>query len=366
MRDVSGVACNKSGAVFRTDQPLHDLTGGNTFVPLLVAAQYPTEVNAAAIAAGIARARGMLQKAATLETGWTTEESGYGVQVTVTNETGHKLPSGYPEGRRMWLQVQAYDAGDVLVYESGAYDTTTAILTHDADLKIYEIHGGISSRLGAILGVPAGPSFHMALNDTVYFDNRIPPRGFTNAAFAAIQSPPVAHAYADDQYWDETAYEVPFVATRVVVNLLYQTTSKEFVEFLRDENVTNTAGQTMYDLWEDHGKSRPEVMASDTLDLPGSVAVEGRSGLRFAIVGARPNPSRGTVRLTLSLPSNAPAVVEVFDARGRVLLRRAIDSPVPGTQEIELARPGALSSGVYFARLRQAGKAASQKFVIAE
>lgn len=366
MRDVSGVACNKSGAVFRDDQPLHDLTGGNTFVPLLVAAQYPGEVNAAAIAAGITRARSMLQKAATLETAWTSEATGSGIDVTVINETGHKLPSGYPEGRRMWLQVQAYDASDVLVYESGAYDTTTAVLTHDEDAKIYEIHGGISSRLGAILGVPAGPTFHMALNDTVYLDNRVPPRGFTNAAFARIQSPPVAYSYADGQYWDETSYEVPFTTTRVVVNLLYQTTSKEFVEFLRDENVTNTAGQTMYDLWAAHGKSRPEVMASDTLDLPGPVAVGGGPGVQFAIVGARPNPTRGAVLLSVSLPSSAPVIVEVFDARGRVLLRRTIDSPTPGAQEIELVRPGALRSGVYFARLRQAGQVASHKIVIAE
>ena len=64
--------------------------------------------------------------------------------VTVTNETGHKLPSGYPEGRRIWLNVKAWDVGDSLVYESGHYDGSAGVLTHDADAKICEIGEGTS------------------------------------------------------------------------------------------------------------------------------------------------------------------------------------------------------------------------------
>lgn len=44
MRTVTGVGCNRPGAPVRTDLPLHDLTGGNTFIPKLVANLYPTEV----------------------------------------------------------------------------------------------------------------------------------------------------------------------------------------------------------------------------------------------------------------------------------------------------------------------------------
>ncbi len=366
MRDVSGVACNKAGAVFRDDQPLHDLTGGNTFVPLLVAALYPDEVSAAAIAAGIGRARTMLQKAATLESSWQGVEDGYRVDVRVTNETGHKLPSGYPEGRRMWLRLRAYDAADLQLYESGAYDTASALLSHDPDLKLYEVHPGISYRLAALLGAAAGPSFHMVLNDTIYSDNRIPPRGFTNAAFQAIQSEPVGESYADGEYWDDTEYMVPIGATRVVVELLYQTTSLEFVEFLRDENVTNAAGQTMYDLWAAHGKSRPEVMASDTLALPGPVAVEAPGSLRLALRGAWPNPAGARVALWLTLPSAAPATLEVVDARGRSVARQEIGGLGRGTHRVEVVAGSRLGAGVYFARLRQAGEEARRKFVVAD
>ena len=38
-----------------------------------------------------------------------------GNTVRVTNLTGHKLISGYPEGRRMWLNVQWFDAAGQLM-----------------------------------------------------------------------------------------------------------------------------------------------------------------------------------------------------------------------------------------------------------
>ncbi len=134
-----------------------------------------------------------------------------------------------------------------LVYESGAYDLATGELDHDEDAKIYHIEPGTSTRLGAALGIADGPSFHFVLNDTVFFDNRIPPRGFTNAAFTTVQSPPVDYEYDDGQYWDDTGYELPTDAVEVEANLYYQSTSKEYIEFLRDANTTNTYGQELYD-----------------------------------------------------------------------------------------------------------------------
>lgn len=233
MRDVTGVACNKSTGVLRNDLPLHDQTGGNTFIPRLVAQLYPTEVDTAALSAGIQRATGMLQKAALLSLDMIPHgTSGYTAHVRVTNETAHKLPSGYPEGRRIWVNVRAFDALGGLVFESGAYNPSTGVLTRDANIKVYEIETGLSPGLAAALGLPAGQSFHFVLNDTVYKDDRVPPLGFTNAAFAAIQSPPVAYSYADGQNWDDTDYPIPYQAARVEATLYYQTTSKEFVEFL--------------------------------------------------------------------------------------------------------------------------------------
>jgi hypothetical protein len=265
LRDVNGVGCNKKGAPVRPDLPLHDMTGGNTVVPTWVAARWPGEVDNAALDAGIARATQMLQLAATMALAVTDNAGSYDVDVKITNETGHKLPSGYPEGRRLWINLKVYDINGALIQEYGAYDAGTGILNHDT--KVYEIKPGISNRLSAATGLPAGVSFHFVLNDTIYSDNRIPPRGFTNAAFTEIQSPPVDYTYGDGQHWDNTVFTVSGDAALVTATLYYQTTSKEYVEFLRDENVTNDWGNVLYDLWNTTGKSAPVAMVTESYQL---------------------------------------------------------------------------------------------------
>ncbi len=266
MRKVTGYGCNTNtnpGVPLRADLPLHDLTGGSTWLPGLLTNLYPGEVSAPAVAAGIARATAMLQSAASVSALFT----GAALKVTVTNECGHKLPTGYPEGRRIWLNVKFYDASSNLVGESGAYNPNTGVLTHDAEAKIYEVHPGIGANIAGIVGLPAGPSLHFVLNNQIYEDNRIPPRGFSNATYAAFGGAPVGHSYLDGQYWDDTLYTVPTGARRAEVRLYYQSTSKEFIEFLRDENTTNSKGQQMYDLWNNNGKCPPTLMAQLTATL---------------------------------------------------------------------------------------------------
>lgn len=300
MRDVTGKGCDKQDAPTRTDLGQHDLTGGNTVIPRWVAQTNPGQVNVAALDSAIVRARYMLQNAASLYLTAGYENGRPELAVRVTNETGHKLPSGYPEGRRLWLNVRAYNADSLLIYESGAYDTITAVLTHDSAAKIYEIKPGISSALSPIVDLPAGPSFHFVVNDTIYMDNRIPPRGFTNANFAAIQSPPIGYAYSDGQYWDETEYPLPAGAAYAVASLYYQTVSKEYIEFLRDANVTSTAGQTAHNLWAANGKSRPELMARTFIAMPPPPAPQPVTDLTIRIEG-------GTLHLAWTATAGAVA-----------------------------------------------------------
>jgi hypothetical protein len=262
MRDVTGQGCNMDPPV-RDDLPLHDMTGGSTWISGLLPGMHPSKVNAAALDAGIARSRYMLQYAADLDAVQQEEE----LKVTVTNQTGHKLPTGYPEGRRIWINVKFYDKSANLLGESGAYDPNSGELSHGEQDKIYDIEPAIDSTVSDITGIPEGPSFHFVLNSAVHKDNRIPPRGFTNTAFAEFGGSPVGYAYADGQYWDDTLYAIPAGATSAQVTLYYQSTSKEFVEFLRDKNTTNTLGQDMYDLWEANDKCPPEQMAQVQINL---------------------------------------------------------------------------------------------------
>lgn len=262
MRDVTGKGCNKPDAPLRTDLPLHDMTGGNTWVPDIIPAFFPGETDPAALTAGKQRAAYMLLKAATLEVTGTIPN----ITVKVANETAHKLPSGYPEGRRIWINVKAYDVNDVLVAEFGRYDYASATL-YGSDTKVYEIKLGMSSDILAATGLSNGSdgsSFHFVLNNQVVKDNRIPPRGFTNAAFKEIQSPPVGCSYADGQHWDNTAYTLPTGTAYYVVNLYYQTTSRDYVEFLRDVNTSNDFGTRLYNAWSTSGKAAPVLMATFT------------------------------------------------------------------------------------------------------
>lgn len=260
MRDITGKGCNLSPPT-RDDLPLHDMTGGSTWLPGLLPTLYPGDVDAVAMQAGIDRARYMLQNAADLSA----VREGGNLKVTITNNTGHKLPTGYPEGRRIWINIKFYDASMNLLSESGNYDPTTGVLTQDQEVKIYEIKPGMDETVAALAGVPPGPSFHFVLNNKVFSDNRIPPRGFTNAAYVEFGGEPVAYTYADGQYWDDTYYKIPAGGMFAEVTLYYQSTSKEFIEFLKDENSTNTKGLEAYDLWFNNGKCPPETMAGAQL-----------------------------------------------------------------------------------------------------
>jgi hypothetical protein len=269
----------------------------------------------------------MLQKAATLEVAVAAAGDSYRATVTVTNRSGHKLPTGYPEGRRMWLYLVARDAGGAVIYESGAHDPATGVLGADPDLAVYEAHLGLSPALGNALGLSSGPTFHFALNDTIYKDNRIPPLGFTNAAFAAFGGAPVdpdfegpGPRYADGQNWDAPAFPLPAASASVVATLYYQSTSKEYVEFLRDHNTTNSAGDDMYAAWVAHGRAPPVAMAGDSVSFA-PVAVEDGGRVPRTDLSVAMNPFRGALDLRLELDRPARVVLEVVDVRGRRVAR---------------------------------------------
>lgn len=325
MPDAAAKGCNDPLAQVRQDLPRHDLTGGSSWMIGVVGSLYPAETDAAVLAEGSARSQALLAKAATVDVAIVPEGDSVRAQVTVTNRAGHKLPTGYPEGRRMWIQLVAYDDQGDPVFESGGYDPGTGVLTHDAWLQTYETHLGISPPLAAALGSSAGPSFHFALNDTVYLDNRIPPLGFTNAGFATFGGAHVddsrpAPRYADGQNWDMATYPLPPSARRLTARLVYQSTSRDYVEFLRDQNTTNGAGQAMYDAWVANGRAAPVEMARDSASFA-PLAVDpppARSAWTL-----RGNPIKGELCFEVSLDRTAHVGWGVFDVHGRAVVTAA-------------------------------------------
>jgi len=371
LRDVAGKGCNDPLAATRPDLPFHDMTGGNAWMPPIIAALYPSETDAGALADGAARATSMLQKAASVDVSVEPEGDSLRALVTVTNHAGHKLPTGYPEGRRIWLNVVGRNGSGTVVYESGAYDGASGVLTHDPDAMIYEIELGISPALATAVGVPAaaGPSFHFALNDSVYKDNRIPPLGFTNAAFEAFGG---SHAdptrpgprYADGQNYDVAAYALPAAVRSVTATLYYQTTSKDFVEFLQNENHTNATGDDLHALWTSNGRSTPVAMAADSVALPTAVGEPVATGLSLRPLA---NPFRGGLEMALVLPRAGTVWLEVFDARGRRLMRQALGRMDAGTHALRWnGRDGGghdVGPGAYWARVEVDGVSLARQIV---
>lgn len=261
-RDVTGKGCIFPESPIREDLPLHDFTGGSAWLVGIMNQVDPT-LNRAALRDGALRARYMLQNAAQLDI----QQNGAQLDVTVTNKSGHKLPTGYPEGRRIWVNVRFFNGRNTLIKETGAYDPVNAELIDDPEIKVYEAIPVIGENIAALVGLPANTVFHFVLNNKFLKDNRIPPLGFTNDDYDWFGGAPVGATYADGQNWDTTVYAVPFAADRVEVTLFYQSTTKEYVEFLRDNGTPGGAGQFMYDLWANNGMCPPEMMLTRSLNL---------------------------------------------------------------------------------------------------
>ena len=251
----------------RPDVATHEFAGASSWVLRIIMryAQYTGEVRVdpRAVRAGIRNAEEMLAKAASLEL----STSGDELVARVINETGHKLPTGHIEGRRVWVNVRFFDEDGALIDERGAYDPFRAEL-HADDTTVYEMHVGLSASAATATGLPQGTTSHMALANTIEKDNRIPPRGFANLAFERAGAPVVGATYADGQYWHDTAYAIPAGARSAKVAVYYQTVTREYIEALRDGNHTDHWGETLFRLWLETDKCPPVLMVADEISLP--------------------------------------------------------------------------------------------------
>lgn len=255
---ASGYAC--VGGSNHDVLPRHDFAGASAWVLRAIAAD---GVNDPALAIGAANAEAMVRKAATLEL----SRSGSTLSVKVINETGHKLPTGHIEGRRVFLSVQMLDGAGAVLKEYGRWDPATADLD-EASTTVFEMTVGLSANAAAVTGLPAGTTTHMSLADTIVKDNRIPPRGFDNAAFKAAGAPVVGATYPDGEHWATVDFDVPPGTKKASVTLQYQTVTRHYIEALRDGNTTDDWGHRLHAAWEKTGKGAPIAMATAALELP--------------------------------------------------------------------------------------------------
>jgi hypothetical protein len=288
MPDVTGKGSVLAWTSLRPDEstehpqsgmPAHDLVGGNVFVSTVLASTDPKSpnydsvnaellgqgpdvltldlsagagINGKLLLAGAARAKDFLERAATIEEVAYSKATGT-ASFKVFNHTGHKLTSGFAEGRRMFLNVRLYDDNELL-REINPYDSevgTLKGLPHEYSISsptlgageeyipelVYEMHHASSL-------TNEDETFHFILGTSIWKDNRIPPAGFN------ISNAPERHAepywqgtvmtdyFTTEEYaggFDQVTLSLPQGGNRLEVRLYYQTTSREYVEFVRDE-----------------------------------------------------------------------------------------------------------------------------------
>lgn len=81
-----------------------------------------------------------------------------------------------------------------------------------------------------------------------------------------------------------------------------------------------------------------------------AVAQSGVSGASYGITSAAPNPAGGRLAIEATLPPGRPAYVEVFDLRGRLLIRQEFPA-LQGRRRVDVDL-GRMAAGVYLIRAR--------------
>lgn len=252
-----GKAARHKDSPHRDYMVQHGPVGGSIWVQKAIIDIYGKKtVDADALLQGIQKTKDFLKTAAQLEL--TFPESGT-VTLRVTNLTGHKLPTGYIEGRRMWVNIRFLDTKGEIIKEIGEYkqiDTEidgikikARSLTDASSTRVYECLPGLSDEQARKYDKKPGKSFHFVLNDIITRDTRIPPKGFNNAAFAERGCAPVGIEYADGQYWDDITFKLPDNCAQVEAALIYEPVTMEYIKFLVEENRTDDLGKTLLNVW---------------------------------------------------------------------------------------------------------------------
>ena len=255
----------------------HGFLGANTVVlGLLEANRGELGVTAAGLDATVARTREFLKGAAGIAIlSANRSEDSLEVVIEVVNNTGHKLPTGYPS-RRAWINFQVLDGDGNRLFQSGRMRSDGSIVGVNADNNPpnYEPHWRVITRESqvqvyeSIMGDTEGVATYTLLAGAQYLkDNRIPPAGFDKQQVP--QDVAVVGRAMDDRDFnagkDRVIYRIPVTATGPLVvkaALRYQPLSAAYLaDLFRDSDLPLVARLQRY--W-DNADVRVETIARVT------------------------------------------------------------------------------------------------------
>ncbi|HNB51324.1 MAG TPA: hypothetical protein PK530_05255, partial [Anaerolineales bacterium] len=250
------------------------------------------------------------------------------VQVKVTNTAGHRIPSGYPDGRRFWINLQIKDVNGNVVYESGYYNQETAALYTDSSqtsfqraltpfidsasnaVMVYErVTGTCLDVNGAAIfpnpavAEPVACNGSPALtNNFILFDNRIPPAGFNYAEYrmsgvkfwnydpATMVPFEDATRYPDGQNWDVVTYSFdadPSATLSARAEILWQTHTREFMEHLKNQDTSTVRPEGPPNIFDPNYPLTPNYLSdgiglSQMTDMDGNPLRDNWGGIAYA------------------------------------------------------------------------------------
>jgi hypothetical protein len=242
----------------------------------------------------IARTRALLSTAADLTIDKVTKENGQlDIDLTIHNNTGHKLPTGFPS-RRLWVHLRVTNNTGQLLFESGAPTEDGRISTDDNNASqrclaivkedgfsndgcVEPHHNLITSPLQvpiyeSVLADTNGHVTHVLLHaDSYVKDNRIPPKGFItveqnpDTAIVGIESDKdFNYANATEGSGTDTVhYSIEIKgglgSFNIEARLLYQTVRPSFVHGLHSDELP---GVNRFKIMYDQVPPTVEILAS--------------------------------------------------------------------------------------------------------
>ncbi len=269
------------GAEPRNDFAEHSFLGANTVMQDMLK-NFKTELGVdsditdADFDESIQRNREFLKTSATIElANQGIVDDIMSVDVTLTNLSGHKFPTGY-HTRRAYLHVLVIDGTGKLVYENGYINADGSIqgVIEDTSQDSYETHYDLITSptqvqvYQAITGDAAGEQTHSLLTATQFLkDNRLTPLGFNKNA-VSDDIAVVGQARYDQDFnngKDTVTYEIPATGTApysVLVELRYQPLSFGALQTLFAES-DKLDQVDMFRTIYDSTTLRDEIIATD-------------------------------------------------------------------------------------------------------
>jgi hypothetical protein len=309
---------------------LHYMVGGNSFM-LELMRNYGDQLGVTADSAQfntvIDRTLTNLQTASAdlvLEDMGPANDTAY-YEVSITNLTGHKFPSGYPARRAFVEFVAIDDAGDTL-FQSGVmqsnyevagqneeYEPHYDYINAEDQVQIYEmVMGDVNGDVTTVL----------ERADEPIKDNRLVPLGFSTShivydttlmAGAVLNDPNFNYQFGDEGSGsDVVEYRVPLMGyegtLEIHASLHYQSAPPKWNQELFSVSTPEIeAFEEMY--WE----TGPDAVLVDSDQVETLIVGVGETAMRVTMY---PNPTAGDLQISINKENTS---VRIYDATGKLV-----------------------------------------------